>query len=681
MILLPYPMSSNSEAELSENNPVIWLLRNRVAGILLLLVSLLNPIEVFAANCQTQSPPVCIDSTPCKTVSGVEVCLAGVSPLPQGALQTAQPCWTAQGTYNCKDASIVNSTCGALQSNPNCGVINSVCSDPDPSNPASCLAYTDTYQCQQGGGVTGSQVDCSGQTYCSNGVCFNKGDKPNNKLVKAVTAMEVARESGFYIDPATMTIFKGDQGWCTENTLGLANCCKPNSKGMSATNALLVNQLIQSGWNSWVSGWVGSSYTFDTLFDQATGFVSSALSGMGDVLNGAVSAGYTGPVTGTANGTGAFGGATGSTQMTGAGVGGMVGGQIGQMAGSMLVANNGGNQIWQGVGGAVGYAAGYVAGTYAGAYASYATVALYNTGSLAASTAAGSAAGGQAVVSICWPCLIAMVVLMIIMALLACDVPEIKTQMKLGAKLCHEVGTYCSADDGLGQCLTMRHTQCCFNSKLARIVNEQGRPQIGKSWGDPKAPNCTGFTIDELQSLDFSKMDFSEFIADVVAQSSPDPKALSKQIQDKMNNYYSNTPASNMNGAVPPPIPGTPTALSVNTVSPNPPPPLPSCNWTLTKLAPIPSGDQTGTFAVVNCLPNGIAAWSYSGNCPALQATTAASTIIDSTGATSFTVTIPASCLAATAPAVAFRNTWNAQVTGATASMPSGNIQPFPTWQ
>ncbi|ENU5879869.1 MULTISPECIES: hypothetical protein [Campylobacter] len=48
------------------------------------------------------------------------------------------------------------------------------------------------------------------------------------------------------------------------------------------------------------------------------------------------------------------------------------------------------------------------------------------------------------------------------------------------------------------------------------MFNEQGRPQIKRGWGSPKSPDYRGFTPEEFQKLDFSKIDLSEFIADII---------------------------------------------------------------------------------------------------------------------------------------------------------------------
>ncbi len=88
-----------------------------------------------------------------------------------------------------------------------------------------------------------------------------------------------------------------------------------------------------------------------------------------------------------------------------------------------------------------------------------------------------------------------------------------------------------------------KESSCCFNSRLARIINEQGRAQLGKGWGSQKHPDCSGFTAAELEKLDFSKIDLSEFIAEIMGSIKlPNLDGISQNIQgvvqDKMQNYY-----------------------------------------------------------------------------------------------------------------------------------------------
>ena len=75
---------------------------------------------------------------------------------------------------------------------------------------------------------------------------------------------------------------------------------------------------------------------------------------------------------------------------------------------------------------------------------------------------------------------------------------------------------------------------CCFNSRLSRILNEQGRAQIGRGWGSATRPDCGGFTLDQLQTLDFSRMDLSEFFAEI-APTLPNLGELQQRAQQNIN--------------------------------------------------------------------------------------------------------------------------------------------------
>lgn len=105
--------------------------------------------------------------------------------------------------------------------------------------------------------------------------------------------------------------------------------------------------------------------------------------------------------------------------------------------------------------------------------------------------------------------------------ILSCSDDEKVTAMKRDARLCIEFGDYCSSCITVfGKCvacLARTKSYCCFNSHLARIINEQGRAQVGKTWGSDTArnPDCSGFSVAELQRLDFSRMDLSEFYAEI----------------------------------------------------------------------------------------------------------------------------------------------------------------------
>ena len=77
------------------------------------------------------------------------------------------------------------------------------------------------------------------------------------------------------------------------------------------------------------------------------------------------------------------------------------------------------------------------------------------------------------------------------------------------------VGEYCSKKV-MGICLERKRGYCEFDSKLAQIVQQQGRSwQLGIGFGSGSSPDCRGITPEELQKIDFSKVDFSAFYDDL----------------------------------------------------------------------------------------------------------------------------------------------------------------------
>jgi conjugal transfer mating pair stabilization protein TraN len=133
--------------------------------------------------------------------------------------------------------------------------------------------------------------------------------------------------------------------------------------------------------------------------------------------------------------------------------------------------------------------------------------------------------------------LAASIAIHIIMDMASCDEEDQKLAMKKGQDLCYRVGSYCDTKV-LGACLTKKEGHCCFPSKLARIVNEQGRPQIGKSWGTPKAPDCSGFSTGQIELLRFDEMNFSEFVASIPVPSGKSATYAIDRLNAKAASYY-----------------------------------------------------------------------------------------------------------------------------------------------
>lgn len=113
--------------------------------------------------------------------------------------------------------------------------------------------------------------------------------------------------------------------------------------------------------------------------------------------------------------------------------------------------------------------------------------------------------------------------------------------------------TYCT-QQVLGVCVNKEraYNYCVWPSKIARIVQDQGRPLMGQT----VAPPCPGFSLqspNEFALIDWSRIDFSGYYTDVMSKyaSTPQPTAngLINQVQQsgaamqteysqKMQQYY-----------------------------------------------------------------------------------------------------------------------------------------------
>jgi conjugal transfer mating pair stabilization protein TraN len=121
---------------------------------------------------------------------------------------------------------------------------------------------------------------------------------------------------------------------------------------------------------------------------------------------------------------------------------------------------------------------------------------------------------------------------------MGCNREEMLLHERDNAGLCAYVGSFCS-DSVLGICTTKKKVYCCFESKLSRILQEQGRAQLGKPWDKPKTETCQGFTVDEFARLDLSRMDFSEVYAEFQdAAKLPEELSTVSAMQQKIADFY-----------------------------------------------------------------------------------------------------------------------------------------------
>ena len=100
-------------------------------------------------------------------------------------------------------------------------------------------------------------------------------------------------------------------------------------------------------------------------------------------------------------------------------------------------------------------------------------------------------------------------------------------------KLVVYVGTFCSKKI-LKKCVRRKSSYCVFDNKLARIIQYQGRSgQLGIGFGGASSPDCRGMSVDELQKIDFNRMDYSDFYDELNERTNMPDK---NQIMEHMKN-------------------------------------------------------------------------------------------------------------------------------------------------
>ena len=94
------------------------------------------------------------------------------------------------------------------------------------------------------------------------------------------------------------------------------------------------------------------------------------------------------------------------------------------------------------------------------------------------------------------------------------------------------VGSRCRGFSLFGSCTGGRaYTSCVFQSRIARIVQQGGRRQLGLNFGGAGQPDCGGFTVRQLQSLDLDAIDFSDFFSELEGPS-VDLETLKRGVRD-----------------------------------------------------------------------------------------------------------------------------------------------------
>jgi len=78
---------------------------------------------------------------------------------------------------------------------------------------------------------------------------------------------------------------------------------------------------------------------------------------------------------------------------------------------------------------------------------------------------------------------------------------------------------------------------CTFPTKIARIFQVEARKQLRLGWGEAKSPNCRGLSVEELQRLDFSRMDLSELYTELSSRIKKSSAIMKSVMANKQDDF------------------------------------------------------------------------------------------------------------------------------------------------
>ena len=530
--------------------------------LLITIVLLIASFGALAATCQ-KTNSVCVDAAPCKTVSGVQVCLSD-----PGINST---CWQYTDTYTCIKPNATD-YCTALKQTAGCSQTSSVCATNDTLFNTGCMEWTNIWRCGNPSLSTPTstiQLDNSYtlstdtinntqcQTYTDNlGCTLASHTCVEPAETRNINGLDVYQDCWSWQDDyACIGQMQSDCAALQARgcTLGTSTCITTASDGQCSLTEKVYQCQSSSGTTSSVMDCGTQQYCvggncFDAGHTPDPDFAKTAA-----MMEATREAGnYMDPATmrlfggenssckkklfGLVNCCKGSGGGAAMSNSAVMGFALQAGGQAIKYGSSYVYDSIMSNS------GTIGYAARGIESALSSTPTDYlmsGTTTFNPSLSLYGFTATWSAAGGLTFAFD--PTSLAIQIgIMIVQDLLSCEQEEKMLAMRKGQNLCHFNGSYCSSEIPIIKtCIETTETYCCFNSRLARIINEGGRSQTGKSWGD-----CSGFTTDEFAMLDFSMIDMTEFTNEIMANvQMPDVSTINTDnatiVQQKMNNYYS----------------------------------------------------------------------------------------------------------------------------------------------
>jgi conjugal transfer mating pair stabilization protein TraN len=496
-----------------------------------------------------------------KCVKTGRVCSQGPETRVINGVSEFRDCWEYTDTYNCGSDAYLN-YCGALSATPQCKVIADVCGVTAPDG--SCASRLKTYDC--GVTVSDPNIVLLSESYTITGnsldpsQCVSLASAPNCQLAqetclepgvtKVINGLAVTQacwgyERTFTCAATSLTsdcaslISRG----CTKTA---SNCIANDPSGACNTVEQVYRCQVAPGTTTNVTNCGNQQFCqdgkcFDTSYQPDKDFLKVA-AGMEAVREGGV---YLDPknltlFNGQAENCKQQLGFIGNCctinsvpRTTGSNQAAAQAGQAGLKVTGELVSTGSAymyDALFSDPTTTLGAIASGVSSIFSGAEATNNAAQLAGTtGASAEAVSAGtnfsfygaeftfSAAEGFSFVAFDPVSFAISIAITIILEMTKCDDGEQLLSLHRGQNLCTYVGEWC-AGYTLGKCAVTKQTHCCFNSRLMKIINAEGRKQLGLNNGTAQAPICTGFNEAQIAQLDFSTMDLSEFYAEILAK-------------------------------------------------------------------------------------------------------------------------------------------------------------------
>lgn len=430
------------------------------------------------------------------------ICYSGHVDYSCGFNEGQMQCWTdMQGVQHCpvNDSSNLNS-CSELEKNTQCGYIKSDCVEGAKSSTGTCYVQEDTYDCGTDVSVPNisgeTTYSCQGEIKCMGTDCLDVNQTHSQDFGKAAALLNTLQfmsqdmtcDTSKGVDTPDCKVFSGKPGECKIAVGGAQNCCESPSVPSIVdymTFVMAVPKLDAAMMNTGTLGPTAVQSAYQTLRDPIVNnwnTLTKPLTNFMDTLGGTTS-----PISTTVTDL--------STKVTDA-----LAEQLQKLSEQLFgkVAEQGGTQAAA-------------------------------SGSAKATDALMKSPAGQLMGNIMLAYTIYSMTMLAIQIIWQCEQSELELTVHRDLKNCHYVGSYCKTEV-LGVCVEKRKSYCCFSSPLSRIIQEQIRPLLGKSWGDTESPTCEGISISEINQIDWDKINLDEWLGLLkISGQFPDPSKLNME--------------------------------------------------------------------------------------------------------------------------------------------------------